>query len=56
MSASISQLSSVLATLKNPDVFEKYLALASAIFFSAAWGLTISNPWNDTKTLLLLGF
>ena len=34
--------------IKDADV-EKYLALASSTFFSAAWGLTISSPCNGVK-------
>lgn len=34
----------VFFTFKNPAVFEKYLALASFTFFSAACGFTISKP------------
>ena len=32
-------------TLKNTPVLEKYRILASLTFFSAACGLTISNPF-----------
>lgn len=41
-----------LFTFKNPAVDEKYLAFASATFFSAAWGLTISSPWSGVKATL----
>ena len=34
--------------IKDADV-EKYLALASSTFFSAAWGLTISSPCKGVK-------
>ena len=34
--------------LWNPEVCEKYL-LSSAVFFSAAPGLTISSPWSGVK-------
>lgn len=36
----------VFFTFKNPAIFEKYLALASFTFFSAACGFTISKPCN----------
>lgn len=34
-----------LLTLRNSAILEKYFWLASATFFSAAWGLTISKPF-----------
>lgn len=39
----------VFFTFKNPAVFEKYLALASFTFFSAACGFTISKPYKIRK-------
>ncbi|KAF4531390.1 hypothetical protein B566_EDAN009631 [Ephemera danica] len=36
----------------NPEVLEKYLALASFTFFSAACGLTISKPCIGVKATL----
>ena len=41
-----------LVTLKNPDWFEKYFALASWALFSAACGLTISRPSTALKATL----
>lgn len=35
-----------LVTLENPVILEKYFAALSFELFSAAWGLTISNPCN----------
>lgn len=34
-------------TLRNSAMLEKYFWLASATFFSAACGFTISRPWAD---------
>lgn len=39
-------------TNRNPVFAEKYLALASCAFFSAANGLTISRPCNGVKATL----
>ena len=39
-------------SLRKPDVLEKYLALASFTFFSAACGLTISNPCRGVNATL----
>lgn len=42
----------VFFTFKNPAVFEKYLALASFTFFSAACGFTISKPYKIRKEII----
>lgn len=39
-------------SFRKPDVLEKYLALASFTFFSAACGLTISNPCRGVNATL----
>ena len=44
----------VFFTFKNPAIFEKYLALASFTFFSAACGFTISKPCNHKYTFNLI--
>lgn len=36
-------------TLRNSAMLEKYFWLASATFFSAACGFTISRPWAGEK-------
>ena len=41
-------------TLTNSDVLEKYFWLASATFFSAACGFTISKPWRRTTPTMTL--
>lgn len=37
-------------TLRNSAMLEKYFWLASATFFSAACGFTISRPWTVRET------
>lgn len=39
-------------TLRNSAMLEKYFWLASATFFSAACGFTISRPWSGVKATL----
>lgn len=38
-------------TLRNSAMLEKYFWLASATFFSAACGFTISSPYRQTRLL-----
>ena len=41
-------------TFINDAEGEKYLALASSTRFSAAWGLTISKPYQNIKISMML--